>query len=165
MFRVPGKRQERFRSGTKQKPIDSSAVLKGERSELVRERENDVEVLHVEKLLLTGLKPGGTGGTLTLWAMPVTTGVVQADDMTALIALTRAASENGRSALNEVGQDTTLLLGWAVALNKVCTVLTNDIGHFGPMVHFGSVDVLLKLPLSLPLSRRVRLRTSGTPRD
>lgn len=161
MLRVSGKRQERFRSGTKHKPVDGSSVLKGERSELVRKREDDVEILHVEKLLLSGLKPGGTGGTLTLRAMPVTAGVVQADDVTTLLALTRPASQNGCSALNEVRQDTTLLLGWAVVLNKGCTVLTNDIGHFGPIVHFVRVVALLKLPLSC----RVRLRTSGTPRD
>ena len=76
----------------------------------MREGENDVEVLDVENLLLTGLKPCGTGSALTLWAMPVTAGVVDADDVPTLVALLRMTTEDGRPALHEVGQNATLLL-------------------------------------------------------
>jgi hypothetical protein len=137
MLGISGDGQKGFRRGTKQHPVDGAAILESQWSQLVREGENDVEVLDVENLLLTGLKPRGTCSALTLRAMPVTAGVVDADDVTTLVALLRAAAENRRPALYKVGQDTTLLPRGAVALQKSRTVLANDIGHFGPMfAHF-----------------------------
>ena len=137
MLRISGERQKGFGSGTKQQPVDGAAILECQWSQLVREGENDVEVLNVENLLLTGLEPRGTCSSLTLRAMSVTAGVVGADDVTTLVALFGVATENRRPALHEVGQDTTLLLRGAVAFQKSRTVLANDIGHFGPMyVHF-----------------------------
>jgi hypothetical protein len=76
MLRVSSQRRKGFRSSTKQYPVDGATILECQWNELVRECENDVEVLDVENLLLTGLKPGGTGSTLTLGAMAVTAGAL-----------------------------------------------------------------------------------------
>jgi hypothetical protein len=110
MLWISGERQKGFRRGAKQHAVDGAAILECQRSQFVREGENDVEVLDVENLLLTGLKPCGTGSALTLWAMPVTAGVVDADDVPTLVALLRMTTEDGRPALHEVGQNATLLL-------------------------------------------------------
>ena len=72
------------------------------------------------------------------WAMPVSTGVVDADDVAASVAHFGVATEGGRSALGELGQDAALALRRAVALDEGLTVLADDIGHFGPM--FAHVD-------------------------
>lgn len=53
VFRVPGERLQGFGSGTEQHPVDDAAILKRQRSELVREREDDMEVLHIENFSLT----------------------------------------------------------------------------------------------------------------
>jgi hypothetical protein len=140
MLRVSGERQEGLGSGAKQDPVDGAAILECQRGELVRKRENDVEVLDVEHLLLTGLKPRGTCSALTLRAMPVTAGVVDADDVATAVAHLGVTTEGGSPALDEVGQDTTLFLGWTVPFQKSRTVLADDIGHFGPMLaHFFAV--------------------------
>ena len=44
---------QRFGSGTEQHPVDDSAILKRQRSELVRQREHDMEVLHIENFSLS----------------------------------------------------------------------------------------------------------------
>jgi hypothetical protein len=107
--RISGERQKGFRSGPKQQGVNGAAVLECQWSQFVREGENDVEVLDVEKLLLTGLKPRGTGRALTLRTMPVTAGVVDTDDVSTLVALFRVTTEDGRPALHEVRQNATLL--------------------------------------------------------
>jgi hypothetical protein len=109
MLWVLGEGQKGFRSGPKQKGVYGAAVLERQWSQFVREGENDVEVLDVEKLLLTGLKPRGTSCALTLRTMPVTAGVVDTDDVSTLVALFRVTTEDGRPALHEVRQNATLL--------------------------------------------------------
>jgi hypothetical protein len=109
MLWVSGEGQKGFRSGPKQQGVDGAAILERQWSQFVRKGENDVEVLDVEKLLLTGLKPRGTSRALTFRTMPVTAGVVDTDDVSTLVALFRAATEDGRPALYEVRQNATLL--------------------------------------------------------
>jgi hypothetical protein len=108
MLRIPRDRQESFGSGTKQHSVDGTAVLECQWRQLVREGEYDVEVLHVENLLLTGLEPGGTRRALTLRAMPVTARVVNAYDVPASVAPFGVTTEHRRLAVHEVRQDTTL---------------------------------------------------------
>jgi hypothetical protein len=52
----------------------------------------------------------------------------------ALVALFHVATENRALALNEVRQNATLLPRWAIAFYKRRTVLSDDIGHFQPML-------------------------------
>jgi hypothetical protein len=109
MLWISGEGQKGFGSGPKQKGVDGAAVLECQGSQFVREGENDVEVLDIEKLLLTGLEPRGTSRALTLRTMPVTAGVVDTDDVPTLVALLRVTTEDGRPALHEVRQNATLL--------------------------------------------------------
>jgi hypothetical protein len=109
MLWISGDGQKGFRSGPKQQGVDRAAILERQWSQFVREGENDVEVLDVEKLLLTGLKPRGTSRALTFRTMPVTAGVVDTDDVPTLVALFRVTTEDGRPALHEVRQNATLL--------------------------------------------------------
>jgi hypothetical protein len=109
MFWISGEGQKGFGSGPKQQGVDGAAILERQWSQFVRKGENDVEVLDLEKLLLTGLKPRGTSRALTLRTMPVTAGVVYTDDVSTLVALFRVTTEDGRPALHEVRQNATLL--------------------------------------------------------
>ena len=79
VLRVSAERQQCFGSGAKQHPVDGAAILKRQRSQLVWNGEDDVEVLHVEHLPLARLEPRRPGRPLTLGTMPIPARVVDRD--------------------------------------------------------------------------------------
>jgi len=137
VFWVLGNRPQGFGSGTKQHRVDGAAILKRQRSELVREREHDMEVLHIENLSLTGLKPSRSSRPLTLWTMPVATRTVHRHLVTALLATLATGAQSRCPTLGQSIEDAKLLLRGSVALQISRTVDSDDIGHFRPMfAHF-----------------------------
>jgi hypothetical protein len=55
MFRVSAEGQQGLGNGAKEHPVDDAAILKCQRREFLRNGEHHVEVLHVEKFLLSRL--------------------------------------------------------------------------------------------------------------
>ncbi len=116
VFRVPGERLQGFGSGTEQHPVDDAAILKRQWSELVRQREHEMEVLHIENFSLTGLKPCRSSCSLTLRTMPVATRTVHRHLVTALVASLAAGAQSRRPALRQSIQNPILLLRGPVAV-------------------------------------------------
>jgi hypothetical protein len=110
VLRVSAERQQCFGSGAEQHPIDNAAILKCQATELVRNGEHDVEVLHVEYLPLASLKPSSSSRSLALRTMPVATRVVDHHLVVAALTTLEMASQSGRSALGHSVEDSILLL-------------------------------------------------------
>jgi hypothetical protein len=137
VFWVLGNRQQCFGSGTEQHRVDDAAILKRQWSELVRKREHDMEVLHVENFSLTGLKPRRSSCTLTLRTMPVATRTIHRHQVTALVATLATRAQSRCPAFPKSIKNAILLLRKPVAPQKSRTVDSDDIGHFRPMfAHF-----------------------------
>ena len=66
--------RQRLRCGPEQDIVDHGLVMKRDGCDLIRHREHDMEVGHVEQFRLTVLQPLGAGQTLALWAVPVAAG-------------------------------------------------------------------------------------------
>ena len=137
VFWVLGNRQQCFGSGTEQHPVDGAAILKRQWSELVREREHDMEVLHIENFSFTGLKPCRSSCSLTFWTMPVATRTVHRHQVTALVATFATGAQSRCPTLGKSIENAKLLLRGPVAPQISRTVDSDDIGHFRPMfAHF-----------------------------
>ena len=65
--------QQGFGAGPKQQTIDQFLVLQGQRSQLVRQSENDMDVGGGEKFATTCLDPAFAGADLALRAMAIAT--------------------------------------------------------------------------------------------
>lgn len=73
--------------GTKQDRVDLLLVLKGDRGDLLRQGEDDMEIANGQKVCLSGGKPIAAGLALAFWAMPVAEGIVGNADGVAVLAL------------------------------------------------------------------------------
>ena len=144
VFRIPGERLQGFGSGTEQHPVDDAAILKRQRRKLVRHREHDMEVLHIENFSLTRLKPCRSSCSLTLRTMPVATRTVHRHLVTALVATLATRPQSRCPALLKSIENSALLFRESVAIQKSRTVDSKDIGHFRPIsAHFfGGVFLL-----------------------
>ena len=67
---------ECFSDGAEQQVVEHGLILQNERVEFVRQREDDVEVTHIEQFLIAGVDPSPARLSLTLVAMTITTAVV-----------------------------------------------------------------------------------------
>jgi hypothetical protein len=74
MFAVPGDREHRFGSGPEENTVDGVLVVKGDGSQLFRDRENDMEVLHRKHLRLSVFEPLCPFPVLTFRAVAVAAG-------------------------------------------------------------------------------------------
>ena len=97
IFPARGNLGECFGDGAEQQVVDHSLVLKRERRQLAGQREDHVEVLHRQELLLPILEPLSTLCCLTLRAVPIATGVVSLLAMSAGRALQYVASKTRRA--------------------------------------------------------------------
>jgi hypothetical protein len=92
----------------KENVVDHLLVLVSDRCDLVRNSEDNMEVLAVEKFGLTIFDPLGTGQRLALWTMPVAAGPVANALLTTLIALLDLSSESCRTAQFDRSHDASL---------------------------------------------------------
>src|SRR5579862_3109923 len=76
MLGIGGDRRERLSRRLEQQTIDLGLVLVGNRTDLRRQSEHDVEVRHRQQLGLARLKPGLRRPPLALRAVPIPAGVV-----------------------------------------------------------------------------------------
>lgn len=76
IFRVSPKCQQGIGSSPEQHRVEGTSVLKRERSELVREGEHDVEILHVKKFSLARVEPRGSCRPLAFRTVSIAARVV-----------------------------------------------------------------------------------------
>src|SRR4051812_42196775 len=96
VFGVGGDGPEGFGRGAEENAVDHLLVLVGDRGNLFRHCEHDVEVLAVEEFGLAALDPFRASQRLTLWAMAISTGSVANAPVSALIALLDLSAESSR---------------------------------------------------------------------
>src|SRR5438876_186417 len=97
VFRIASDFEKRFRTGAKQKIVDDLLVLQGQWCQLVRQREDHMDVACREKLLATRCEPAVARPGLTLRAVPVAARVVGDGTMSAASAFIEMSAERGRA--------------------------------------------------------------------
>src|SRR5512137_221703 len=75
-LRICGERHGRLGGGAHQRGIEKPLVLEGDLGRRRRQGEDEMEIRRREQLGLARVEPGGSGGSLAFWAMPVAAGVV-----------------------------------------------------------------------------------------
>jgi hypothetical protein len=70
---IGGDREQRLGCRAEQRVVDDRFVLVGDRSDLGRQRENDVEIADRQQIGLAGREPILRRRALTLWAMAIAT--------------------------------------------------------------------------------------------
>src|SRR5262249_28983099 len=90
--------QKTFRTGAKQKIVDDLLVLQSQRGQMTRKGEDHMDVACWEKLLATRGEPAVASSGLTLWAVPISTGVERDGAMSAASAFIEMTPENGGTA-------------------------------------------------------------------
>src|SRR3984893_3490296 len=76
MLGIGGDRLQGFGGGVEQDVVDRSLVVMGDRGDLSRHGEDDMEVWHCEELGSSVFKPLGTRQGLALWAVAIAARVV-----------------------------------------------------------------------------------------
>lgn len=87
MLGIGGNPAQCLCGGTKQDRVDLLLVLKGNRDDLLRKGEDDMEIADWQKVCLSGGKPITPGLALAFWAVPVAAGIVGNADCVAVLAL------------------------------------------------------------------------------
>jgi len=132
MFGVGGYGSLSFGHGPEENAVKHLLVLVGDRGNLFRHREYNVEVLAVEEFGLAALDPLSAGQTLTLRTVAIPAGAVANALVAALIALLNLPSESRRPAHLDGSHDAPLRRGHrrAMLLSVGFAVTTEDIRHF-----------------------------------
>jgi hypothetical protein len=133
VLRIPCDLEKRLGGRTKKEAVDETFVLKCDRADVVGKREDDVEIMRLEEIGCSVLKPLGPGLCLTFRAVAIAAGFVEELLVTAAITTLDVPAESGSSASGDVSQDAFLLQGNAVLGDVLSGVLPQDIGHFEPM--------------------------------
>src|SRR5262245_24040031 len=76
MLRIASNLAERFSDGAKEQIVELGLILEGEGMQLVRQREDDVEVTGLKQFVLPGFDPTMTRLSLALVAMTIATAVI-----------------------------------------------------------------------------------------
>src|SRR5690349_14258322 len=79
--------EQSFRTDAEQEVVENFLVLQNEWRQATGKCEDDMEVARREQLLLTRSDPAFPSTSLTLWAVPITAGVVGDGTMAAASAL------------------------------------------------------------------------------
>ena len=120
------------RRGTRPKEhvIEQRCVAMAERMEGVRQREDHMDVRHVEQLTLPRREPARTGLRLTFRTVPVPTRVIRDGPMsTGTTPIEMPAERSGSTPLQRA-QHGALLHGQPrMPLDEVITLRVEDIGH------------------------------------
>jgi hypothetical protein len=108
MLGIGGDRLQGFGGGVEQDVVDRSLVVMGDRGDLSRHGEDDMEVWHCEELGSSVVKPLGTRQGLALWAVAIAARVVADALVAAGIALLDVAAQRGRATLLDRRHDASL---------------------------------------------------------
>jgi hypothetical protein len=124
--------QQCLRHALKEEAIEHTRVLQGQGTQRVGEREDHMDVRHMEHLALPGREPGRLGCTVALGTVTIATRVVTDLLVTTLVALGLMAAEHGRATGRHGPQGPLLCAGQAgaIACQKGVTILLHDVRHF-----------------------------------
>ena len=113
-----------------QQVVDDTLVAQRQRRQLLRQREDNMEVGHSKELRLAKLRPTPARRAQALGAMTVAAGVVGASQQTALGAHVDVTAHRGRAAAGDVEQHSLLLPRCTApeTLKVRIAVLANDVG-------------------------------------
>ncbi len=136
VFGVGGDGEQSFGSGLKQDGIDLSLVLKRQATDLLRKREDDVEIGDRQQLRLPFGEPLGAGRGLALGATAIATRVEYFDAMSAPVALIEMTTQDRGPAVTNVSKRFPLLRRQhGVPSSQESTLMgAEDIGQFQPML-------------------------------
>jgi hypothetical protein len=142
VFRVGGDGPQCFGGGPEENAVHHFLILVGNGRNLFRHREDDVEVLAIEKFGLSALDPLRARQRLTLWAMTIAAGAVADALVTALIALLNLATQSCRPAHLDGRHDAPLCRRHrrAMFLSIGSPVAAENIRHFVPRAIHGPGD-------------------------
>ena len=137
MLRIGGNLQQSLGCRTKQDAVDHTFVLKCQRSQFVRQREDHVEVRYGKQFALPLLQPDSTSHRLALGTVSVAAGVVLNPLVTTVAALLDMSTQLCCPATDHRAQHLTLLAGERVPVLGAEAVLSiaEDIGDFQRSTH------------------------------
>jgi|SRR5271155_1464006 hypothetical protein len=95
VLRIAGHFEKSFRTGAKQEIVDDFLVLQDQWGQMMRKREDNVDVVRREKLLATRGEPAIASSCLTLRAVPISARVVGDGAMSAAGAFIEMSAERG----------------------------------------------------------------------
>jgi len=98
MSPIGGDGAQRLGGGMEQDLVDRAGILEGNRGDLIGNREDDMEILGLEKLFPPSLDPFRSGEPLALGATAGTAAVIRDPSFATAVALFDMASERRRSA-------------------------------------------------------------------
>jgi hypothetical protein len=98
MSPIGGDGAQRLGGGMEQDLVDRAGILEGNRGDLIGNREDDMEILGLEKLFPPSLDPFRSGEPLALGATARTAAVIRDPSFATAVALFDMASERRRSA-------------------------------------------------------------------
>ncbi len=101
MLGVEGNLQKGFRAGPEQQVVEELFVLQHQWRELVGQGKDHVEVFDREQFFLASREPAATSRYLTLWAVPIATGVEYDRTMAATGTLVEMSPQNGGTAVSD----------------------------------------------------------------
>jgi len=130
MAGVGGDLAERRRAGLKEPRVQTSAVPIGQRQEPMREREDDVDVGHVEELALAGMEPALPRLRLALRAVPIAARVIGDGLVSAGVTPIEMPPECGSATARDGAKYRPLVrIQPRMLLEKGVTLRVENIGH------------------------------------
>lgn len=139
VFRIGSNLQQRSGTGSEEKIVNNLLVLQSQPRELVRDREDHVNVFPWQQLRAACGEPLFTSVGLALRTMSRTAGVERDGLMAALAALIQVSTKCCRSAVlnGEKNAEMKPRQPGSVAFDKCVAMRANDIGHLeGWLIHF-----------------------------
>ena len=132
VFGIAADGEQRFRGGSEEDVVDHLLVVESQLRNLLRDGEDDMEILAVENLRLSVFYPVCAGERLTLGAMTIPAGPVADTLLTACITLFDLSSESRRPAYLDGGHDASLRCGHrrTVLVSIGLAVAAEDVRHF-----------------------------------
>src|SRR5688572_31722926 len=137
MFGITCHIAERFSNRAEQEVVERLLILQHKCVQLVRQRENDVEVTRLKQFLAASVHPTLACLRLALVAMPIAAAVV-GDDWRFLTIRTNIGmtAERCGAAPRDGPDDLELLNSQSVLIHEVVALCAEDIGHLdGGPVH------------------------------
>ena len=129
VLRIPREGLERLARGAKQQVVDDAGLGQGEPAELVRQREDDVEVGDGKQIGASGFEPILLGEALALRAVAVATGVVDGAPVAAAVTRLEVTPEGGGAAGREGAQDPVMEWRDLVGGAEVGSMPTQDLSE------------------------------------
>src|SRR5258708_29636764 len=129
MFVVAGDGGERLGGGLKQEVVNSGFVVESDGGDLLRQREQDVEVFHRQQLFFSGLEPLRAGQRLAFRAMAIAARLVDEAAVLALAAFLEVAAERRGAALLDGAHGAMLLHGQLLSGAVILAVEPKDVSQ------------------------------------